>query len=69
MVKPQEMLLVQYSVQCCAVLQQAKLLLETSTFNISEIAYQVGFNDPAYFARAFKKQYGKTPTNFMQDGK
>ena len=50
-------------------LQQAKLLLETSTFNISEIAYQVGFNDPAYFARAFKKQYGKTPTNFIQDGK
>jgi YesN/AraC family two-component response regulator len=50
-------------------LQQAKLLLETSTFNISEIAYQVGFNDPAYFARAFKKQYGKTPTNFIQEGK
>ena len=50
-------------------LQQAKLLLETSSFNISEIAYQVGFNDPAYFARAFKKQYGKTPTNFIQDGK
>ncbi len=50
-------------------LQQAKILLETSAFNISEIAYQVGFNDPAYFARAFKKQYGKTPTNFIQDGK
>jgi signal transduction histidine kinase/ligand-binding sensor domain-containing protein/DNA-binding response OmpR family regulator len=47
-------------------LQQAKVLLENSTFNISEIAYQVGFNDPAYFARAFKKQYGKTPKSFIR---
>ncbi len=47
-------------------LQQAKVLLENSTFNISEIAYQVGFNDPAYFARAFKKQYGKSPKSFIK---
>lgn len=47
-------------------LQQAKVLLENSKFNISEIAYQVGFNDPAYFARAFKKQYGKTPKSFIK---
>ncbi|RXK47540.1 hybrid sensor histidine kinase/response regulator transcription factor [Aquirufa rosea] len=47
-------------------LQQAKLLLENSAYNISEIAYQVGFNDPAYFTRAFKKQYGKSPKSFIQ---
>ncbi|WP_269009207.1 two-component regulator propeller domain-containing protein [Aquirufa ecclesiirivi] len=47
-------------------LQQAKLLLENSEFNISEVAYQVGFNDPAYFTRAFKKQYGKSPKSFIQ---
>ncbi len=47
-------------------LQQAKVLVENSTFNIAEIAYQVGFNDPAYFARAFKKQYGKTPKSFIK---
>ncbi len=46
-------------------LQQAKVLLENSELNISEIAYQVGFNDPAYFTRAFKKQYGKTPKSFI----
>jgi signal transduction histidine kinase/ligand-binding sensor domain-containing protein/DNA-binding response OmpR family regulator len=48
-------------------LQQAKLRLETSDFNISEIAYQVGFNDPAYFTRAFKKQYGQTPKSIINN--
>ena len=43
-----------------------KIILENSEFNISEIAYQVGFNDPAYFTRAFKKQYGKSPKSFIQ---
>ena len=47
-------------------LQQAKILLETADFNIAEVAYQVGFNDPAYFTRAFKKQYGKTPKSFLK---
>ncbi len=47
-------------------LQQAKILLETSSLNISEVAYQVGFNDPAYFTRAFKKQYGRTPKSINQ---
>ena len=47
-------------------LQQAKILLETSSLNISEVAYQVGFNDPAYFTRAFKKQYGLTPKSVNQ---
>ena len=50
-------------------LQQAKGFLESSSFNISEIAYMVGFNDPAYFTRSFKKQYGKSPSNFIQDVK
>lgn len=48
-------------------LQQAKILLETSSLNISEIAYQVGFNDPAYFTRAFKKQYGRTPKSISNE--
>ncbi|MDT8886622.1 two-component regulator propeller domain-containing protein [Aquirufa sp. LEPPI-3A] len=50
-------------------LQQAKVLLETGNLNISEVAYQVGFNDPAYFTRAFKKQYGRTPKSFINHEK
>ncbi|MHA8085936.1 two-component regulator propeller domain-containing protein [Aquirufa antheringensis] len=46
-------------------LQQARLLLEKGSFNVSEVAYQVGFNDPAYFTRAFKKQYGHSPKTFI----
>ena len=46
-------------------LQQARLLLEKGQLNVSEIAYQVGFNDPAYFTRAFKKQYGHSPKTFI----
>lgn len=46
-------------------LQQARILLEKGTLNVSEVAYQVGFNDPAYFTRAFKKQYGFAPKTFI----
>ena len=42
-------------------LQKAKELLETTDLNISEIAYDTGFNDPAYFSRVFKEEYGVSP--------
>ena len=29
--------------------------------SVSEVAYDLGFNDPAYFSRAFKKYFGKSP--------
>ena len=44
-------------------LKKAKEMLENSGFSISEIAYQVGFNDPAWFSRAFKEEFGKTPSD------
>ncbi len=37
------------------------------TFNISEIAYEVGFNDPKYFTRCFTKHFGITPSSFSED--
>lgn len=43
-------------------LQQAKLLLEKGTMNVSEVAYAVGFDSLSYFSKAFKKHYGITPT-------
>ena len=45
-------------------LQKAKELLQTSELNISEIAYSVGFTDPAYFSRAFKEKFGVPPSSF-----
>jgi len=46
-------------------LNKALQLLNNQVLNISEIAYETGFNSPAYFTRAFKKQFGLLPTNFM----
>jgi len=42
-------------------LRKAKELLETTDLNISEIAYDTGFNNPAYFSRVFKEEYGMSP--------
>ncbi|OHX64414.1 hypothetical protein NH26_22760 [Flammeovirga pacifica] len=47
-------------------LQKALDLLKTSDLNISEIAYEVGFNDPQYFRKSFKKQFGQTPTQYRK---
>lgn len=35
--------------------------------NISEIAYEVGFNDPKYFTRCFTKHFNITPSSLMED--
>lgn len=43
-------------------LRKAKILLETTSMNISEIAYAVGFSDPNYFSRIYHKEMGVTPT-------
>jgi signal transduction histidine kinase/DNA-binding response OmpR family regulator len=44
-------------------LQKAKELLQTTQKNISEIAYEVGFNDPSWFSRAFKEEFGSAPSD------
>lgn len=46
-------------------LKKAAQILSNTTLNISEIAYRVGFNDPAYFARCFRKEFGKAPTDYI----
>ena len=45
-------------------LQQGKILLQTTDLNISEIAYYVGFTDPAYFSRIFSQEFGAAPSKF-----
>jgi len=39
------------------------------SLNISEIAYEVGFNDPKYFTRCFTKHFGIQPSSFFDDKK
>jgi len=40
----------------------------THNMNISEIAYEVGFNDPKYFTRCFTKHFEMTPSAMMEKG-
>jgi len=44
-------------------LHKAKTLIETTSLNISEVAYGLGFNDPNYFSRAFRKEFNIAPTS------
>ena len=47
-------------------LQKGKVLLNTTTKTVAEIAYEVGFNSSSYFANCFKKQFGKLPMEFRE---
>ncbi len=39
---------------------------ETKNMNVSEIAYEVGFNDPKYFTRCFTKHFNVTPSSLLE---
>jgi AraC-like DNA-binding protein len=47
-------------------LKHAALMLSKNTGNISEIAFAVGFNDPKYFSRCFKIEFGLTPREYQE---
>lgn len=47
-------------------MEQAEDLLNNSEMPITSIAYAVGFQDPSYFARAFKQHFGCCPSKFRQ---
>lgn len=40
---------------------KAQELLENTDLSVTDIAMQVGFNDPAYFTAVFKRDVGITP--------
>ena len=46
-------------------LKRAVQLLEQKRMSITEVAYAVGFNDLTYFARCFRKQYDKSPSEYI----
>ncbi|MFC4276310.1 helix-turn-helix domain-containing protein [Achromobacter aloeverae] len=52
-------------IQARIVLEAKRLLTHTGK-SISEIAFQLNFEDPAYFARFFKKHAGSTPGDFRR---
>ena len=47
-------------------LEHAAKFLTSTQKNIAEVAYSVGFTDPAYFSRAFKRYFGLSPTDYLK---
>ncbi|MCX7708584.1 MAG: response regulator [Clostridia bacterium] len=45
-------------------IQKAKEYLNDGRYNMKEICYQIGYGDPNYFSRIFKKIVGITPTEY-----
>lgn len=45
-------------------LKKAAYLLLHSKLSVSEVAYEVGFSDPAYFSRCFRKEFGMAPSDY-----
>ena len=46
-------------------LKMAIKLLEERKLTISEIAFKVGFTSHAYFTKCFRKQFGKSPSEYL----
>ncbi len=47
-------------------MNRAKQLLEESNFSISEIAFQIGFNDANYFSLRFKEFFNLSPSQYRK---
>jgi AraC family transcriptional activator of pobA len=46
------------------ITQEAKILLKQTNWNVSEIAYSLGFDQVAHFSNFFKKQTSLSPLSF-----
>lgn len=50
-------------------MKMAIALLKTNNYNVADVAYQVGFSDPAYFSKYFKSVYNMTPSDYINQFK
>lgn len=46
-------------------MKRAAQLLEKTKLTVSEVAYEVGFNNPKYFSKSFKETFRVVPSEFM----
>ncbi|MDX2070970.1 MAG: two-component regulator propeller domain-containing protein [Haliscomenobacter sp.] len=45
--------------------QKGRGLLETTSMNVSEVAYAVGYNDPKYFSERYFEEFGERPSEII----
>jgi ligand-binding sensor domain-containing protein/signal transduction histidine kinase/CheY-like chemotaxis protein/AraC-like DNA-binding protein len=47
-------------------MKQASFLIEKNQYNLSEVGYKVGFKDPSYFSKVFKKHFSLSPKAYSE---
>jgi len=52
--------------KCTDLLEEARLRLENTEFPVEQIPYGLGFRDPGYFNRFFKRLTGRAPGAYRQ---
>lgn len=50
-------------------MEKATYYLKSGQFSVSETSYKVGFSDPGYFSRSFKKHFGVSPADYIKQNK
>jgi AraC-like DNA-binding protein len=48
-------------------LKKAAQIIVSEDVSITEVMEKVGIQSQSYFTKAFKKEFGKTPTKFLHD--
>ncbi|UBM58704.1 helix-turn-helix domain-containing protein [Marinilongibacter aquaticus] len=48
-------------------LRHAAHLLRNSLLNVNEICFEIGFQDPNYYRKCFKKMYGVSPSEYREN--
>lgn len=50
-------------------LKHSEMLLKNTAKSVADIAFESGFNNPDYFATAFKREYGLSPSAYKETGR
>ena len=48
-------------------IEKAKTILEQDALEISHVAYSIGFSDPDYFSKVFKREVGMRPSEYRKE--
>ena len=47
-------------------MQEARRLLAYTLMDVAEVGYRLGYEDPSYFSRAFRRETGLSPSAFRR---
>ena len=50
-------------------MEKATYYLKSGQYSVSETSYKVGFSDPGYFSRSFKKHFGMSPADYIKQNR